>query len=789
MDSSNFSIIKTILCLASKIAIIKISLQRENMDRDVLFHQLGELKQERDEKSWKPEILNPNNREEYLRLSEIIDKQKPIVTNDIIVQVEELVKCLYPKDRLSGKAQKNEAMKHFGNVVPDMYGVWVFYPWSNRLVHLLAEDEFSLVRTNRNHYKISPDEQQQLSTRKIGLIGLSVGQSVAVTLAMERGFGELRLADFDVLELTNLNRIRTGVQNLGLSKVISVAREIMEIDPYLNLKCFTKGITEENLDDFFTEGGNLDLLIDECDGLEIKVLCRHKARELQIPVVMEASDRGMLDVERFDLEPNRPLLHGLIGDLDPEKMKTLKTNEEKMPYMLDVVGLETISTRAKASMLEIGETITTWPQLASAVALGGGITADVVRRIFLDQFHDSGRYYMDVEQIIGDKRPESPKSDSLSTETEFKLEKLPLAAESASEEISSDVLELIAQAACHAPSGGNLQPWHWIATPSGLQLNRITELTSEFLDHNSIASYIALGASIENATLKAAELGYNSDVKYFPVQAEEKVVARIELSSKDHPISNNEIELGQQVLNRYTNRNIEESVSIKENHIAYLQALATKNGSQLLILQDGPIKDEMSELIAFAERFRILHPSGHKNFVDEMRWTDEEANRTKDGIDIATCDLTEGELAGFKLATNRNVIEKLIDWKGGSAFEKLSRKSTGAASALGIITRPNHSTMDFLTAGRDMERVWIGANANGIGFQPQSPISLILQRLESGADLSIVQKQQLQDAHDSLQTVLSPLTDGSPIFIFRLFYETKPVVKSMRRPLNKHYTK
>jgi molybdopterin/thiamine biosynthesis adenylyltransferase len=758
------------------------------MDKNLLFHQIDELKQKRDETSWKPEIINPNNSKELERLSDIIENCKPIVTDDIIVQVAELVKCLYPKERLSGERQHARALDHFGSISPNMYGVWVYYPWSNRLVHLLDESEFSLVRTNRNHYKISPEEQALLANRKIGLIGLSVGQSVAVTLAMERGFGELRLADFDVLELTNLNRIRTGVQNLGISKVVSVAREIMEIDPYLKLRCFTDGITEENLDTFFTEGGKLDLLIDECDGLEVKVLCRHKAREYQIPVVMEASDRGMVDVERFDLEPNRPLLHGLMGELDPEKLKTLTTNEEKIPYMLDIVGIDTISTRAKASMLEIGETITTWPQLASAVALGGGITADVVRRIFLDQFHDSGRYYMDVEQIIGDKKTEKIPEAASGPGLHFELENLPIVPLTEEETISEEDVNQIVEAACHAPSGGNLQPWHWIATQSGLQLNRISSLTSEFLDHNLIASYIALGASIENACLKANDLGYLCKVSYFPIKSEEKVVAHLGLIKSDKPLDIVETNLGRHVLNRYTNRNIEPSISIKENHIAYLHSIATKNGSKLTILNNGKAKDELSELIAFAERFRILHPIGHKNFVEEMRWTDEEVQSTRDGIDIATCDLDEGEMAGFKLATNHNVIEKLIEWNGGSAFEKLSKKSTQASSALGIISRKDDTSEDFLNAGRDLERVWIGANIHGIGFQPQSPISLILQRLESGADLNNAQKKELQEAQDKIQSILSPLIDGKPIFIFRLFYETKPVVKSLRRPLKKHFT-
>ncbi|HRF79656.1 MAG TPA: hypothetical protein PL070_06180, partial [Flavobacteriales bacterium] len=94
---------------------------------------------------------------------------------------------------------------------PLAYGVWVFYPWADRLVHLLDEPEFALVRTDRNRNKITREEQAELATKKVGVIGLSVGQSVSLTLALERSFGEIRLADFDTLELSNLNRIRSGV--------------------------------------------------------------------------------------------------------------------------------------------------------------------------------------------------------------------------------------------------------------------------------------------------------------------------------------------------------------------------------------------------------------------------------------------------------------------------------------------------------------------------------------------------------------------------------------------------
>ena len=757
------------------------------IDTDFLEKRLSKANKA-DTTSWKPILLDLKNKDELNHFLNILDTKDPVITDEIFDQVKELVKCKYPRKRLSGDALINATYAHLGNEPHEIYGKWAYYPWSNRMVHILDEEEFVQVRTNRNHYKISPAEQEILATKKVGLVGLSVGQSVAVTMAMERGFGELRLADFDALELTNLNRIRTGVHNMGLSKVYAVAREIMEIDPYLNLTCYTDGLTEANMHDFFTKGGALDLFIDECDGLDIKVLSRFKAREMGIPVVMEASDRGMVDVERFDLEPDRPLLHGTIGDLSPEKLKTLKTNEDKIPYMLAIVGADTISVRAKASMLEIGETITTWPQLASAVTLGGGITADVVRRIFLNQYRESGRYHVDVEELIGDKeKPVTEKTDFQKRDTP-KIDFGPAPRSSGKALLLSEaIVENIAKAACHAPSGGNLQPWRWTYSNGIMQLKQDKNITSKFLDHNFIASYIALGATIENAVLEAVNNNLNASVDYFPTRADD-IIAHLSFA-KSSELNVDDKMLGQHIFARETNRNIEPGEKISSDHIEFLKRIAQKHGSELLIIEDSDQKEALSNVIAFAERFRIMHPMGHKSFMKEMRWSAEEAEETRDGIDVNTVELTVGEITGFKIAHDRRVIDKLEEWGGGTAFEKLSKKSTDAAPVLGIITRPQNTPLDFIKAGRDMERVWIGANAEKIGFQPQSPITLILQRLSTKENLNSAQAEELQKAANQLKEIITPLTSNEPVFIFRLFYARKPVVKSYRRNINEHFQK
>jgi hypothetical protein len=59
-----------------------------------------------------------------------------------------------------------------------------------------------------------------------------------------------------------------------------------------------------------------------------------------------------------------------------------------------------MSEGLKKSMKEIGSTITTWPQLGADVMLGGAITAMMTRKILLDKTKVSGRFFMDLDQII-----------------------------------------------------------------------------------------------------------------------------------------------------------------------------------------------------------------------------------------------------------------------------------------------------------------------------------------------------------------------------------------------------
>lgn len=276
-------------------------------------------------------------------------------------------------------------------------GVWVYYPWLDTAVRTLSEEMFRTVRSSRNRYKIKDAEQENLREKTVGIIGLSVGQSAAVTLAMEGVGGTLRLADFDHLDLSNLNRLRAGIHQLGLPKTVLAAREIAEIDPFIKVELFHEGLTPENALTFLS---GLDLVVEECDSLPIKILVRKYAQKLKLPVIMDTSDRGMVDVERFDLEPERPIFHGKLENWEGRDPSTF-TPEDRVQLLFSLVDYNSASDRAKGSFAEIGKSITTWPQLASAVTLGGAMMTDTARRILLSNQVESGRYYIDLEHLIG----------------------------------------------------------------------------------------------------------------------------------------------------------------------------------------------------------------------------------------------------------------------------------------------------------------------------------------------------------------------------------------------------
>lgn len=745
---------------------------------------------------YKPLFLRRDDVSEKQALDTLIESdQVSFIHDEIYGQLQELITMKSPSQRIKAEEYEDLINKHLAGRDINNYGVWVYYPWTRRLVHILDEEEFIRVRSNRNQYKITTGEQEILSTKRIGIIGLSVGQSIALTLSMERGFGELRLTDFDTLELSNLNRIRAGVHDLGIPKVVVTAREIAEIDPFLKVICFFEGLREENMDAFFTENGKLDLLVDECDSLDIKILARYKARELRIPVLMDTSDRGMLDVERFDLEPQRPLLHGTIDNIDPQNIKGLST-EEKIPIMLQMLGIENISLRAKASMIEVEQTINTWPQLASSVALGGAVGTDVCRRILLDQFHDSGRYYIDLEELVADKvvipaeppirkNPFFPLSADEMKQLAFKA-----GTDIKPDDIhpDKDTINKLVEAAGAAPSTGNDQPWKWLYKNGTLFLFHDEYRSWSFGDFQKTASFISFGAAYENLYIHALGLGIEPYYILFPDNSTEKLVASIRFKKPEPgPLSDMLKPLDQAIFSRHTNRMLAPKAIIQEDVFARLVLLSESiPGAKIKYFTEPNDMKGLAGIIGACDRMRLLNPEGHFDFVHrEMRWTTEDADRTRDGIDIKTLGLNNSLMAAMSVIRSEKVINAVKDLGGGNALGMLALRTVSAASALCMISLPGYALKNFFEGGRSMERFWLEATNLNLAIHPLiSPLYLFSRILHgNGEGLDEKNIRELHFLREQFNRITKAGDTNAEVFLAKIAIAGEPSMKAQRLPL------
>jgi len=336
-------------------------------------------------------LSSPEGQEAWRAFSRV--NPAPLDASLLEGQWREWFKCSHPGG--SSKHATSAFSAREGSSPTGRYGTVAWYPWRKKAVLLLEESEFIEVRTNRNRNKIRSEEQQELSMKSVGVVGMSVGRSVAIAMAMERVIGRLHLADSDTIELSNLNRIPASVFELGDSKLISTARAIAEVDPYLEVEVWPMGFVPEVMEEFL---GGLDLVVDACDAPSAKALLRLGARDRRMSLIMETNDRGLLDIERYDLEETEDFLH---GRLTAEQLTELAGGGVWTPELLDAfVDLSSISDRAKESLGEVGKTLVGWPQLHSDVAIGAGMAASVARRILLGEDLADQRIRFDLNEQL-----------------------------------------------------------------------------------------------------------------------------------------------------------------------------------------------------------------------------------------------------------------------------------------------------------------------------------------------------------------------------------------------------
>jgi len=150
-----------------------------------------------------------------------------------------------------------------------------------------GREELEALMTARH----TPGVHEKVKKATVGIAGLGgLGSAVAIALA-RIGIGKMVLADFDVVEPSNLNRQQYFVYHIGTAKTDAMKEILGRINPFVKLETHNVVLTKENVTEVFKD---VDVMVEAFDKPDCKVMLvqAFAARMPKTPVVMVSGLAG-----------------------------------------------------------------------------------------------------------------------------------------------------------------------------------------------------------------------------------------------------------------------------------------------------------------------------------------------------------------------------------------------------------------------------------------------------------------------------------------------------------------
>ncbi|MBE9563257.1 MAG: molybdopterin-synthase adenylyltransferase MoeB [Proteobacteria bacterium] len=167
-------------------------------------------------------------------------------------------------------------------------------------------DDSQLLRYSRQIMlpQVGIEGQERLNNSKVLIIGLGgLGSPVAMYLAAA-GIGQLRLCDFDVVDLSNLQRqiIHTS-DDIGKSKVESAYESLISLNPLVEIIPIDKRLEYETL---LTQVKQVDVVLDCSDNLPTRFAINSACVATKTPLISGAAIRMEGQITVFLNDTNSP---------------------------------------------------------------------------------------------------------------------------------------------------------------------------------------------------------------------------------------------------------------------------------------------------------------------------------------------------------------------------------------------------------------------------------------------------------------------------------------------------
>ena len=160
--------------------------------------------------------------------------------------------------------------------------------------------------------------QEKLLAGHVVIVGLGgLGSPVATYLA-SAGVGRLTLCDFDVVELSNLQRQMIHRESrLGMNKALSAQEEIRSINPGCRVESLTERVDAAVLGKLVSEA---DVVVDATDNFETRHAINRVCVDCSKPLVSGTAINYVGQVAVFDMRTSDPACYACFVPIDSPSM-------------------------------------------------------------------------------------------------------------------------------------------------------------------------------------------------------------------------------------------------------------------------------------------------------------------------------------------------------------------------------------------------------------------------------------------------------------------------------------
>ena len=333
-----------------------------------------------------------------------------------------------------------------------------------------------------------------------------------------------------------------------------------------------------------------------------------------------------------------------------------------------------------------------------------------------------------------------------------------------------------------APSGDNCQPWKVAVDDLRIDLFNDPGQDHSLYNLEQRASLISHGAVLENIRLAAPSVGLESRIELLPDPSRENLIASVFLTEGKAE----QTDRFKVIPQRHTNREKYQAVNISDSQLERWQELPERPGEKIWVTSNPEQIEHLAGLLSLNDRLVFEIPDLHQFLFEQIRWTDAEAEETRDGLDIKTLGLTAMDRMSFRLLKYWGVVSAFNHVGFTGIIQMKAKQLINSSSAIAIVMTPGTQAIDYIEGGKLWQRLLLQLASEGLTAQPFAGLACLMQSAHErllNQRVTVKQRNRLLNTRSELIKHVGSDESAVVLTMFRIG-QGPPVTRALRRPLS-----